>query len=57
VRVVLLPEPEAPDSFARSHTASEVQAYIRDHERGVSDVPDDATTFSIPAWCIEITSR
>ena len=32
VRVVLLPEPEDPDSFARSHTASEVQAYIRDHE-------------------------
>ena len=33
VRVVRLPEPEDPDSFARSHTASEVQAYIRDHER------------------------
>ncbi|WP_416989296.1 DNA primase [Alistipes dispar] len=33
VRVVLLPEPEDPDSFARSHTASEVQAYIRDNER------------------------
>ena len=33
VRVVLLPEPEDPDSFARSHTASEVRAYIRDHER------------------------
>ena len=33
VRVVLLPEPEDPDSFARSHTASEVQAYIRNHER------------------------
>lgn len=33
VRVVLLPEPEDPDSFARNHTASEVQAYIRDHER------------------------
>ena len=33
VRVVLLPEPEDPDSFVRSHTASEVQAYIRDHER------------------------
>ncbi|WP_302236053.1 DNA primase [uncultured Alistipes sp.] len=33
VRVVLLPEPEDPDSFARSHTAAEVQAYIRDNER------------------------
>ena len=33
VRVVLLPEPEDPDSFDRSHTASEVQAYIRDQER------------------------
>ena len=33
VRVVLLPEPEDPDSFARSHTAAEVQEYIRSHER------------------------
>lgn len=33
LRVVLLPEPEDPDSFARSHTAAEVQAYIRDNER------------------------
>ncbi len=32
VRVVLLPEPEDPDSFARSHTADEVQEYIRTHE-------------------------
>ena len=32
VRVVLLPEPEDPDSFARSHTASEVQAYISANE-------------------------
>lgn len=33
VRVVLLPEPEDPDSFARSHTADEVQTYIREHEQ------------------------
>ena len=33
VRVVLLPEPEAPDSFARSHTASELQEYIRANEQ------------------------
>ncbi len=33
VRVVLLPEPEDPDSFARSHTATELQAYIRDNEQ------------------------
>ncbi len=33
VRVVLLPEPEDPDSFARSHTAAEVQEYIRANER------------------------
>ena len=33
VRVVLLPEPEDPDSFAQSHTAAEVQAYIRDNEQ------------------------
>nr|WP_122119497.1 DNA primase [Alistipes megaguti] len=33
VRVVLLPEPEDPDSFARSHTAAEVQEYIRVNEQ------------------------
>ncbi len=32
VRVVLLPEPEDPDSFARSHTAEQVHAYIAEHE-------------------------
>ncbi len=32
VRVVLLPEPEDPDSFARSHTAGEVQAYVAANE-------------------------
>ena len=33
VRVVLLPEPEDPDSFARAHTAAEVQEYIRANEQ------------------------
>ncbi len=33
VRVVLLPEPEDPDSFARSHTAAQVQEYIRANEQ------------------------
>lgn len=33
VRVVLLPEGEDPDSFARSHTADEVRQYIADHEQ------------------------
>ena len=33
VRVVLLPEPEDPDSFARSHSAAEVQEYIRANEQ------------------------
>lgn len=33
VRVVLLPEPEDPDSFARAHTATEVQEYIRANEQ------------------------
>lgn len=37
VRVVLLPEPEDPDSFARSHTAAELQAYIRENERDFLD--------------------
>ena len=32
VRVVLLPEEDDPDSFARKHTAEEVQAYIRENE-------------------------
>lgn len=33
VRVVLLPEPEDPDSFARSHTAEQLQQYISDNEQ------------------------
>lgn len=33
VRVVLLPEPEDPDSFARSHTAAELQEYIGANEQ------------------------
>lgn len=33
VRVVLLPSPEDPDSFARGHTATEVQEYIRANEQ------------------------
>lgn len=32
VRVVLLPEPEDPDSFARTHSADEVHAYIAQNE-------------------------
>ena len=32
VRIVSLPEPEDPDSFARKHTATEVQEYIRANE-------------------------
>ncbi len=32
VRIVLLPEPEDPDSFARKHTAAELQEYIRTNE-------------------------
>ena len=32
VRVVLLPEPEDPDSFGRSHSADEFKAYIEEHE-------------------------
>lgn len=33
VRVVLLPEPEDPDSFAQSHSAAEVRDYIADNEQ------------------------
>lgn len=32
VRVVLLPPEDDPDSFARSHTAAQVQQYIRENE-------------------------
>lgn len=32
VKVVLLPEPEDPDSFAQSHTPTELQQYIDEHE-------------------------
>ena len=32
VKVVLLPEPEDPDSFANSHTPTELQQYIDEHE-------------------------
>lgn len=32
VRCVLLPEGEDPDSFARSHSASELNAFIEEHE-------------------------
>ncbi len=32
VRIVLLPAPEDPDSFARNHTAEEVREYIEQHE-------------------------
>ena len=33
VRIVLLPDGEDPDSYARKHTLEEVRAYIRDHEQ------------------------
>lgn len=33
VRVVVLPEGEDPDTYARSHTADEVREFIRTHER------------------------
>ena len=32
VRIVLLPEEDDPDSFARTHSASEVQAYITENQ-------------------------
>lgn len=33
IKVLLLPEDEDPDSFARSHSATEIQNYINEHER------------------------
>ena len=32
VRVILLPEPEDPDSFARTHSITELTEYLRTHE-------------------------
>lgn len=32
IKVLVLPNPEDPDSFARSHSSSQVQAYIDEHE-------------------------
>ncbi len=32
IKVLLLPEGEDPDSFAQSHSSTEVEAYIRDNE-------------------------
>ena len=32
VRVILLPQPEDPDSFARSHSSSELNSYLHDNE-------------------------
>lgn len=40
VRVVLLPPEDDPDSFARTHTAAEVQEYIRANE-------EDFLTFKV----------
>lgn len=32
IKVLVLPNPEDPDSFARGHSSSQVQAYIDEHE-------------------------
>ncbi len=32
IKVLILPEPEDPDSFARSHSATEIEDYIKQHE-------------------------
>ncbi len=37
VRVVLLPEGEDPDTFARAHSSEELRQYIRDHEQDFLD--------------------
>ncbi len=37
VRIVLLPDGDDPDTFARSRSTAEVQAYIRDHEQDFLD--------------------
>lgn len=35
VKVLLLPPGDDPDSFAQSHSSSEVEAYLRDNERDI----------------------
>ena len=41
MKVVLLPEGEDPDSFARKHTLLQVQAYIEEHEKDCIDFKTD----------------
>lgn len=35
VRALLLPEGDDPDSFAQSHTSSEVEQYLKEHEQDI----------------------
>lgn len=37
VKTLLLPPGDDPDSFAQSHSASEVEAYLSEHERDIID--------------------
>lgn len=41
VKIVLLPEGEDPDSFARKHTLEEVQGYIASHEKDFIEFKTD----------------
>jgi len=41
LRIVLLPEGDDPDSFARSHSGAEVESYIADHEQDLIDFKAD----------------
>ncbi|MBQ9548737.1 MAG: DNA primase [Bacteroidales bacterium] len=41
VKIVLLPEGEDPDSYARKHTREEVESYIRDGERDFIEFKTD----------------
>ena len=37
IKVLVLPEPEDPDSFAQNHSTSEISAYIAEHEQDFID--------------------
>lgn len=49
VKVLLLPPGDDPDSFAQSHSASEVEAYLRDNERDIIAFMTEVLMRDVPA--------
>ncbi|MDE5662341.1 MAG: toprim domain-containing protein, partial [Muribaculaceae bacterium] len=49
VKVLLLPDGDDPDSFAQSHSAGEVEAYLADNERDIIAFMTDVLMRDVPA--------